>query len=292
MPVSSRTRVILPQNLDYTRVTEHTASMSPSIGIRVYSNTNPKIWRTSELQKGLIFVYDDAERIGEATGFGVPIIKSSDETYFSGSSSVYLQHAGEATTIYKEYCMDRLARNVYRNIRLENRQIRSMLKRFSDLYQRNKRSRSPMLMLKRVPMKIGVNSSFVKTAPLGRAVVTYKIWENRILVEADFTRLKQPIPEKIFMMNEQGTSFFRRYQDSCGKQFVDGQAGAWDHVTADWATITNTEGNIGFRLRKASNSILRMGREFQEGYLDWIGLDYEVDPKIKTFRYEIEVLGA
>jgi hypothetical protein len=93
MPVSSRTRVILPQNLSYTSVTEHTASMSPSIGIRVYSNTNPKIRRTSELQKGLIFVCDDAETIGEATGFGVPIIKSSDETYFSGSSSVYMQRA-------------------------------------------------------------------------------------------------------------------------------------------------------------------------------------------------------
>jgi hypothetical protein len=292
MPVSSGTRAVLPQNLGCTRVTEHTVSMSRSIGIRVYSDTNPKVWRTSELQKGLVFVYNDAERIGEATGFGVPIIKSSDETYFSGSSSVYLQYAREATTIYKEYYMDRLARNAYRNIRLENRQMRSMLERFSDLYQRNKRSRFPMLMLKRVPMKIGISSSFVKTAPLGRAVVTYKIRENRILVEADFTRLKKPIPEKIFMMNEQGTSFFRGYRDSCGKQLVDEQAGAWDQVKADWATITNTDGNVGFCLRKVNNSILRMGREFQDGYLDWIGLDYEVDPRTKTFSYEIEVLGA
>jgi hypothetical protein len=266
--------------------------MSRSIGIRVYSNTNPKVWRTSELQKGLVFVYNDAERIGEATGFGVPIIKSSDETYFSGSSSVYLQRTGEATTIWKEYCMDRLGRNVYKNIRLENRQMRSMLKRFSDLYQRNERSRSPMLMLKKVPMKVGISSSFVETAPVGRAVVTYEIRENRILVEADFSHLKQLVAEKLFIMNEQGTRFFRGYRDSCGKQLADEQIGAWDHVKADWAAITNIGGNVGFRLRKANDGILRMGREFQEGYLDWVGLDYEVDPRTKTFRYEIEVLGA
>ncbi len=292
MPVSSGTRAFLPQSLGRASVDEHTCSMSRSIGIRVYSNTNPKVWRTSELQKGLVFVYNDAERIGEATGFGVPIIKSSDETYFSGSSSVYLQRTREATTIWKEYSMNRLARNVYKNIRLENRQMRSMLKRFSDLYQRNKRSRSPMLMLKKVPMKVGISSSFVETAPLGRAIVTYEIRENRILVEADFSGLKQPVVEKLFMMNEQGTRFFRGYRDSCGKQLVDEQISAWDHVKADWAAITNAEGNVGFRLRKVSNSILRMGREFRDGYLDWIGLDYEVDPRTKTFRYEIEVLGA
>ena len=266
--------------------------MSRSIGIRVYSNTNPKIWRTSELQKGLVFLYNDAERIGEATGFGVPIIKSSDETYFSGSSSVYMQRTGEATTIWKEYCMDRMARNVYKNIRLENRQMRSVLKRFSDLYQRNERSRSPMLMLKKVPMKVGISSSFVETPPLGRAVVTYEIQKNRILVKADFNGLKQPVVEKVFIMNEQGTRFFRRYRDSCAKQLVDEQISAWDHVEADWAAITNDEGNVGFRLRKVNDSILRMGREFQEGYLDWIGLDYEVNPRTETFRYEIEVLGA
>lgn len=292
MQVSSGTRTNLPQNLGYTRVTEHTVSMSPSIGIRVYSNTNPKIWRTSELQKGLIFVYNDAEKIGEATGFGVPIIKTSGETYFSGSSRVYLQHTGEATTIYKEYCMDRLARNAIRNIRLENRQMRSLLKRFSDLYQRDRRSRSPILIAKRIPMKIGVKSSFVSTVPVGRVVVNYSIRENRILVKADFTRLERSVPEKIFVMNEQGTSFFRGYRDSCGKRLVDEQAGAWDLVKADWAAITNAEDNVAFRLRKVNSSILRIGREFQKGYLDWIGLDYEVDPETKTFRYEIEILGT
>jgi hypothetical protein len=110
--------------------------------------------------------------------------------------------------------------------------------------------------------------------------------------KADFSGLKQPVVEKVFIMNEQGTRFFRVCRDSCGKQLVDEQISAWDHVEADWAAIMNAEGNVGFRLRKINNSILRMGREFQEGYLDWIGLDYEVDPRTKTFRYEIEVLGA
>jgi hypothetical protein len=39
------------------------------------------------------------------------------------------------------------------------------------------------------------------------------------------------------------------------------------------------------------NSILRRGREFMKGSLDWVGLDYEVNPASAVFEYSIELLG-
>jgi hypothetical protein len=38
--------------------------------------------------------------------------------------------------------------------------------------------------------------------------------------------------------------------------------------------------------------VLRRGREFLEGSLDWVGLDYEVNPRTDVFEYVIEVLDV
>lgn len=51
-------------------------------------------------------------------------------------------------------------------------------------------------------------------------------------------------------------------------------------------------GKVGFRLRKIENNILCIGQEFLGGYLDWIGLDYDINPKKNIFEYEIEILGV
>jgi len=62
-------------------------------------------------------------------------------------------------------------------------------------------------------------------------------------------------------------------------------------VQADWACITSINGKIGFKMWK-SDGILRRGREFINNSLDWVGLDYEIDPRKTVFEYEIEILGG
>jgi len=290
--MSSGEPAILTYGSGFPEAAELTIPISDFIALRVYSSTKPHNWKIASLQKGLIFVCNGVERIGEGIGFGVPIIITSNETYFSGSSNVYVHQSQGSTIIRKEYCVDRTARNRFRNIKLENRQIRSILKHLSEVYQLNKRSRFLMLTLKNVPMKTGVGTSFVKTASLGKVIVTYNILRNRILVKTDFNYLKKHNPQRIFMLNEQGTKFFRKYYDASGKQLIDEQIGAWDQIEADWASIMNTQGDAGFRLNRIENSILRMGREFQGNTLDWIGLDYELDPRSAVFNYEIKILGA
>lgn len=280
----------MTRDLGFPEASELTIPISDSIALRVYSSIKPRNWKIASLQKGLIFVYNGVERIGEGIGFGVPIIITSNETYFSGSSSIYVHQSQGSTIIHKEYCMDRKARNRFRNIRLENRQMRSILRHLSGVYQLNKHSRFLMLTLKNVPMKIGVGTSFVETPSLGK--VTYSILRNRILVKTDFSYLNKRNPGRIFVLNEQGTRFFRRYCDARGKQLIGEQIGAWDQVEADWASIVTEQGNAGFRLDRIKKGILRVGREFQGNSLDWIGLDYELDPGSAVFNYQIEILGA
>ena len=47
---------------------------------------------TASLQKGLIMVFDDQELIDEGLGFGVPVAKYDDKTYFPGSAEVSIQN--------------------------------------------------------------------------------------------------------------------------------------------------------------------------------------------------------
>ena len=271
-------------------INEYTVPISDFLTLRIYSDTRPHNWKTADLQKGLILVYKGAETIGEGTGFGVPVVKYDDETYFSGTSRVYVSQQKWPIIVRKEFSMDKIARNKFKGIRLENKKLRGVLRRNAELYQGHRHLRS--LLLKDIYMKAGIQSSFVNTASVSKAIVTYCISRDCVKVKADFTLLKRKNIQKLFMFNEQGTRFFRKYTDSTGICAVDREIGAWDVVEAEWASITNLQGDIGFRLKNAKNSVLRRGQEFLEDCLDWVGFDYEINPKCSIYEYNIEILKA
>jgi hypothetical protein len=271
-------------------INEYTVPISDFLTLRIYSDTRPHNWKTADLQKGLILVYKGAETIGEGTGFGVPVVKYDDETYFSGTSRVYVSQQKWPIVVRKEFSMDKIARNKFKGIRLEDKKLRGVLRRNAELYQGHRHLR--YLLLKDIYMKAGIQSSFVNTASVSKAIVTYCISRDCVKVKADFTLLKRKNIQKLFMFNEQGTRFFRKYTDSTGICAVDREIGAWDVVEAEWASITNLQGDIGFRLKNAKNSVLRRGQEFLEDCLDWVGFDYEINPKCSIYEYNIEILKA
>jgi hypothetical protein len=158
------------------------------------------------------------------------------------------------------------------------------------VYQRHKGLRS--LTLKDLYTRIGVKSSFIKVPPIGKIIITYIISQRKVRINVDFSQVPKDNLQRTFMLNEQGAGFFRRYTDSNGTRLIDEQIGAWDTIEAEWASMTDSRDTFGFSLRRVNNSILRRGREFLEGLLDWVGLDYEIDPKNSTFEYDIEILGA
>ena len=102
-------------------------AISDSISLKVYSSTNPQNMKIADLQKGLILLCDGTDVIGEGTGFGVPIAKYSDETVFSGSSSLYIRRLGDIIEIRKEFLMDLIARDRLRSFKLKIPGIRTII---------------------------------------------------------------------------------------------------------------------------------------------------------------------
>jgi hypothetical protein len=273
----------------------HTHLISDTVALRVHSDTEPKNMKTAQLQKGLILLYKGTEVIGEGIGFGVPIVKYSDETVFSGSSSLRVRTLENFVEIRKEFIMDLVTRNTLRNFKLENTKIRKLLDGISALYKKQYQSHVNfaryILLMRSLLFKFGVKSTFLRSTSKGVVVVTYIIDRNRILVKLDLSSLDRNNLGKIFVLNEQGAHFFRTYSDSESLKLDDEAIGAWNEVTSQSAKITNAQDKIGFSLKNVEGTKLRRGRELIKGSLDWIGLDYELGAEYSQFEYEIEVFG-
>lgn len=268
----------------------HDFPISNNVSVRIYSGTRPHVWKIADLQKGLILVHNGIETVGEGTGFGLPVLVCSNETYFSATSKVHVSQRENRSIICKEYLMDRIARNRFRNVTLENRTARVFSAHLAGLYQRHAHFR--FLTLKSLTGKMHVDTTFVEAEPVGKVTVTYTITKPRIRVKASFRDLNKKRLERVFMLNEQGSKYFRKYVDSQGMESMDGKIGAWDAISAEWACLKVLDGEFGFRLWRVEDGALRRGREFLKGSLDWVGLDYEVNPQNDVFEYEIEILGV
>ena len=288
--MASAAELSLSEDYNLLPSEKHTIPISSSVALEVYSNTKPCNLKIGNLQKGLIFTYDRTEKVGEGTGFGFPVLIYPKETYFSSWAEVWMKKTSGSIKIKKEFIMDRIARNKFGNARLENQQARTVIRFLTDLYQKNKRFR--FLAVKEIILNMGVQSTFVKTVSIGKLPVTYEITNCAVNVKVDFRQLRKKHPRKIFVLNEQSASFFRRYADSQGSVLVDGQIGAWDTIDADWACLTDLKGRVGFRLWNVDGCVFRRGRETMKNCLDWSGLDYDVDPNSKVFEYRIDLLGA
>jgi hypothetical protein len=277
---------------DYQRLEseKYTISLSRSVALEVYSNTKPHNLKIGNLQKGLVFVYNGLERVGEGTGFGFPVLIYPKETFFSSSSTVYIAQTAGSIKIRKEFCMDRTAQNKFRNVHLENQKARAFIRYLTGLYQKKQHLR--FLSLKEFFVNMGVKSTFVKTTPIGKLQVTYDISDCVIHVKVDFRHLKRAHPQKVFVLNEQSAGFFRRYSDAHNARLIDRQIGAWDTVDSDWACLMDLPGKVGYRLWGVKGSVLRRGRETMKNCMDWVGLDYEVNPHKEAFEYKIEILGV
>jgi hypothetical protein len=268
----------------------HTISFSESVAVRIFSDSRPHVGKISELQKGLVLLCEGAEKVGEGAGFGFPVLAYSDDTYFSGDSRVTVSRGNDRWRVVKEFKMDRIPRNTFRNVRLENHKARTLLGHLSRMYQQRPRLR--LLTFKKLTRKMHIKTDFMPTKTVGVVRVMYEIYQHDIYVSVDLRKVERNDLQKVFMLNEQGSKFFRRYVDSEGNELVDGKIGAWNEIPGEWASINFLDNRFGFRLWKQEDSVLRRGREYIKDSLDWVGLDYEVKPEKTIFDYRIDVLGA
>jgi len=144
---------------DYQRLEseKYAIPLSSSVALEVYSNSKPHNLKIANLQKGLVFVYNSLERVGEGTGFGFPVLLYPKETFFSSSSTVYVVQTADSIKIQKEFNMDTTARNKFRNVYLKNQKARAFIRYLTDLYQKKKHLRR-FLSLKEFFVNMGVDS--------------------------------------------------------------------------------------------------------------------------------------
>lgn len=270
--------------------TAWTIPISEALSVRLYANTRPHHQLIASLQKGLILVSNGKELAGEGIGLGVPALRYTGRTYFPGSSKVELKQARNHTTAIKTFTLNLTSERALRNVNLETEVIRKIRRRFDKLYRDYGHSR--LLMIEDMLRKAGVRRNFVQVKPVGSATVKYNIDLSRIGIRVDFKPFHESNVEKIYILNEGSSQRFRKYYDSKGTVLFDNNIGAWETVNAEWACIYSTEDKVGFRLWKSEEATLHRGREFLNGILDWVGLDYEAVHGNLSFEYDIELVGA
>lgn len=273
-----------------TQTQEYTIAVSNLLSLRLYSDTRPHHHHIADLQKGLILARGEKELVGEGTGFGVPIVRYRNKTYFSGSSTVRISKKRCETIVLKQFVLDMISRKQFSSVQVDTSVMRKLGMSLDELYMRHKHLR--LLPLANLSKNLGVKKSFVRVAPIGKVSITYRIDLPLIHVTANFNLSEKESVQKIFLLNEQGSKYFRKYSDSNGVVLLDKQIGAWEKIESQWACFSTQNGEVGFRLWKVKDAALTRGREFLKGTFDWAGLDYELSPDKTEFEYDIEITGS
>lgn len=273
---------------------KYTVLLSNRIALRMYSDTQPRDTHISGIQKGLILIYKGTETIGEGTGFGAPILQYRNKTIFSKTSKLYIRKKNGKVTIHKKYLMDTTIQKRIRQVKLEKQKLavatNQTIKHITKLYQKHKYLQ--FLSSERLLKKLGIHTDFIKTVPVGIIDVTYKIDRHQITIRADIGQIQRNDLQRVIITNEQGASFYTKYTDSNNLTLITRKIGAWQPVLANWATITDVQNKVGFQLYAQKRTTLRRGREYLRNCRNWIGLDYEINPKNVFFDYKIDILGA
>jgi len=264
-------------------------AFSDSTAIRVYADSKPHNLKTAPLQKGLILLFRKQEIVGEGVGFGVPLIKYGDQTYYSADASVQTSRDGDWVVIRKEYQLNTVRQNQFGT--LQNPKLQRRIESLNRFYQTNKQVAALVLKSKQVLYPFVANLRFAFVPPRGSVIAVYKIRANHIEVDMDFSGVEPENLQQVVVLNEQGAQFFRNYRDSAGRSLWDGEIGVWSIVDAKTASMFAPRIGLSFTLNKMGGSVLRRGREVAVGYLDWAGLDYELPPCTRRFSYGITLKG-
>lgn len=270
--------------------TELTVPISENLLIRLYPDNRPHHQLITKLQKGLILFYNDRELAGEGIGLGVPAVRYKDRTYFSGLSTLKFEKKNGHVLAVKKFSLNLTTERSLRNVRLETKTTRRIRRSFDRLYMDHRHLR--LIASEKILGVFGVKRVFEQTKPVANVTVTYNIKPPHIRTTAEFNIFQRADLQKIYLLNEQGSAHFRKYHDSGGMVLFDEDIGAWETVDASWACFHSVENRVGFRLWKHKDAILHRGREFLDGMLDWVGLDYEADPGNLHFNYDIEVVRS
>jgi hypothetical protein len=267
-----------------------TFPLTSHLSVRLYPDSRPNYLETAPLQKGLVLLLNERELVEEGLGFGVPVVKYQDKTYFAGTAYLSVYENGSQTEIKKTYILDTVSRKKLANGTVIDDGVYSFVrKKFAALYLRNK-TLSPLfnrIMELRELAKI--KTEFEQVKPRGAITVRYRFHPSCITVEADFSHLTLNRCQEILLLNEQGASTFEKYVDSSGAVLEGSRIGGWDAVAAASASLVSQSGNVWFSVKGEGGARLFRGWEHTKRRFSWAGLSYMLPPSNGCFEYQINL---
>ncbi|MGE5575362.1 MAG: hypothetical protein ACM3UL_04440 [Ignavibacteria bacterium] len=267
-----------------------TLQLAGRLSVRVYEDCRPNCLETGALQKGLVLMLDGFELIEEGMGFGLPIVKYQDKTFFSSTANVSITKVGSEWIITKVYTLDTVSIKKFGQASYIDDGLYSPLRKiFQTLYLKHKKL-SP-LFNKAMELRdlANVKTEFVVVKPRGTITVTYKCRPTTIDIQADFSGVALNKCLEMLMLNEQGSNTFQKYSDSNGSNLICSKIGAWGKITSKYASLMSMNGQISFSLRNRENVTFFRGWERTRNRFSWAGLSYSIVPNNSVFAYTISL---
>ncbi len=265
-----------------------TVYLTNRLSVRLYPDCRPNCLETAQLQKGLVLMLDGKELIEEGVGFGLPVVKFEDKTFFSSSAQLSVHKSGSSQEITKTYLMDTISRKKLSNGRYIDDGLYSFVRKKFAIFYLSKKNLFPVfnkLMELREIAK--VSTEFVKVKPRGTRAIGYQCKPTGVNVKVDFSNLTMGACQEFLVLNEQGSSIFQKYADTSGLTLLGSKIGAWDAVAADKASLLSLSGNVSFSVQNAKDAALFRGWEKTRNRFSWAGLSYSLRPRRGTFKYSI-----
>ena len=265
-----------------------TFNINKAVSLRIYPDNRPQNMEIASLQKGLVLVVDGSELIEEGAGFGVPIAKYSDATFFSRTATVYFEKMDEnAAVLVKVFLLDSVSKKRVHGAFINDGLYSVFHKSFEKAYlQGNLRSFFDWVM--RLRRTIGLETCFTSVSPRGKVTISYHCYPDHIEVSADFSEVEMTNCQEILTLNEQGATFFRKYRNG-NAILQDEKVGAWTRVDAEQAEFSDLKEHISFSMEKKDDATLYFGREQVKDRFSWAGMTYALSPKTSRFNYTIRL---
>jgi hypothetical protein len=273
-----------------TTVNACAVPLSSRLSVRLYSDCRPSYLETAALQKGLVLVYDGRELIEEGVGFGVPVVKYEDKTFFSSKAEVTVQKRDSGYLLTKKFLLDTVSVKKLGSASYINDKLYSTARKtFQLLYLKHKRLKPLFNKAMEIRDLLGVKTEFHTVKPRGTITVTYHCQPDAVKIHADLSNITLSRCQEVLLLNEQGSSIFQTYTDNTGEKLQGNQIGAWDRVAADNAALLSPDGRVAFCVHGGFGASLFRGWERTRKRLSWAGLSYSIQPYNREFDYNISL---
>ena len=267
-----------------------TLKMGNRVSFRLYRDTRPHCLEIAPLQKGLVLVLDDKELIEEGAGFGLPVVKYEDKTYFSSTAQTSFHEETKPPILTKSFCLDTISRKRLGEASYVNDNFYGFFhKLFEKAYLARREMAPAFNVLMELRKTLKIDTDFVRVPSRGKVKVTYTCFPDLLKVRVDFSELHKDHCQEILVLNEQGSTFFTKYFDTDGLILINRSMGAWQNVKAKRASLSDTRDTMSFTLQNIRSARLFRGWERTKGRFSWAGLGYSLPRSVSSFNYDIQL---